>query len=63
MKPNLTLFAAIVLAPLLTPLAALRAAGPTANLSISDWAKPDAPGASIGQELILNFVELQPVLE
>jgi hypothetical protein len=40
-----------------------RAAGPTANLSISDWAKPDAPGASIGQELILNFVELQPVLE
>ncbi|MBI5684518.1 MAG: LamG domain-containing protein [Verrucomicrobia bacterium] len=40
-----------------------RAAGPTAKLVITDWAKPDAPGAPIGQELILNFVELQPVLE
>jgi hypothetical protein len=40
-----------------------RATGPTAKLVISDWAKPDAPGAPIGQELILNFVELQPVLE
>jgi hypothetical protein len=40
-----------------------RAAGPTAKLVITDWAKPDAPSAPIGQELILNFVELQPVLE
>lgn len=40
-----------------------RATGPTANLSISDWARPDAPGAAVGQEVILNFVELQPVLE
>ena len=40
-----------------------RATGPTTKLVISDWAKPDAPGAPISQELILNFVELQPVLE
>jgi hypothetical protein len=40
-----------------------RATGPTAKLVISDWAKPDAPGAPSSQELILNFVELQPVLE
>jgi hypothetical protein len=40
-----------------------RATGPTAKLVITDWAKPDAPGAPIGQELILNFVELQPVLD
>jgi len=40
-----------------------RAAGPTAKLVITDWAKPDAPGAPIGQELMLNFIELQPVLE
>ena len=40
-----------------------RAGGPTAKFVITDWAKPDAPGAPIGQELMLNFIELQPVLE
>lgn len=40
-----------------------RATGPTARLVITDWAKPGEPGAPIGQELILNFVELQPAME
>jgi hypothetical protein len=40
-----------------------RAASPTAKLIISDWAKPDAPGAPIGQQVICNFVEVQPVIE
>ena len=40
-----------------------RAEGPTAKLCISDWAKPDAPGGPIGQQVICNFVEVQPVLE
>jgi len=39
------------------------AAGPTAKLIITDWAKPDASSAPIGQELMFNFIELQPVLE
>ncbi len=40
-----------------------RATGPTARLSISDWLKPDAPDAPLGQEVMVNFVELQPVME
>ncbi|MCE5237584.1 LamG domain-containing protein [bacterium] len=40
-----------------------RAQGPTARLSLSDWAKPDTPGGPVGQEMMVSFVEVQPVLE
>jgi hypothetical protein len=40
-----------------------RATGPTATLSLSDWADPDASGAPAGQQTMVNFVEVQPVLE
>ncbi|MCX7826482.1 MAG: hypothetical protein N2689_13120, partial [Verrucomicrobiae bacterium] len=40
-----------------------RANGPTAELHISDWARPAAPGAPVGQQVICNFVEVQPVLD
>lgn len=35
----------------------------TARLSISDWAKADAADAPIGQQVMVNFVEVQPALE
>jgi len=37
-----------------------RAQAPTAELTISDWADNTEPGGSIGQELICNFIEVQP---
>jgi len=40
-----------------------RAQGPTATLSLSDWAKPDEPGGLVGQQMMVNFVEVQPVFE
>ena len=40
-----------------------RATGSTAKLAISDWAVPAAPGGPIGQELMFNFIELQPYWE
>lgn len=40
-----------------------RAGGPTAQLVISDWLKSDEPGGPIGQEVMCNFVEVQPVTE
>jgi hypothetical protein len=40
-----------------------RATAPTARLTISDWKAPQQPGAPVGQELAINFVEVQPVLE
>ena len=40
-----------------------RARGPTASLSLSDWAKPGDPGGPVGQQVMVNFVEVQPVLE
>jgi hypothetical protein len=40
-----------------------RARGNEARLTISDWAAPDSPGGPPGQELMLNFVEVQPYLE
>jgi hypothetical protein len=40
-----------------------RAQGPNAELVIGDWAKPDEPGAPIGQQTMVSFVEVQPVLE
>jgi hypothetical protein len=39
-----------------------RARGPEASITISDWAKPDAPGGPIGQEVAANFVQIQPYL-
>lgn len=39
------------------------ATGPTATLSISDWARPAEPGGPTGQQTMVNFVEVQPVLE
>jgi len=40
-----------------------RAQDTTAMLTISDWADDNTPGGPIGQELICNFVEIQPYLE
>jgi len=40
-----------------------RASGPTAGLTISDWKGADEPGSPVGQETMVNFVELQPVYE
>ena len=37
-----------------------RAQGETAQLSISDWASRDAPGGALGQEIMCNFVQVQP---
>ena len=40
-----------------------RAKSNTAKLVISDWASDKEPGGPIGQELIYNFIEIQPYLE
>jgi hypothetical protein len=40
-----------------------RARSPQAELSITDWAGSDAPGGPVGQELMCNFVEVQPYVE
>jgi len=37
-----------------------RAKAPSARLTISDWTSDSEPGGPIGQELILNFIEVQP---
>ena len=37
-----------------------RAKAPTAKLTIADWTSADEPGGAIGQELIFNFIEVQP---
>ena len=39
-----------------------RATSPTATLSLSDWTKPGEPGGPPGQQIMVNFVEVQPVL-
>jgi hypothetical protein len=39
-----------------------RAKSPQARLIISDWATNGDPGGPIGQELMLNFVQVQPYL-
>ena len=36
---------------------------PTAILTISDWVSEQEPGGPIGQELIYNFIEVQPYWE
>ncbi|MDO9575848.1 MAG: LamG domain-containing protein [bacterium] len=40
-----------------------RAKGGPAKLVISDWASDKEPGGPIGQELMFNFIEVQPYLE
>lgn len=40
-----------------------RARGESAALTVSDWIADDKPGGEIGQELIFNFIEIQPYLE
>jgi len=37
-----------------------RATGAEGRLTICDWATPDDPGGPVGQELMFNFVEVQP---
>jgi len=37
-----------------------RAQGKTATLRVSDWAGDKAPGGLIGQELMYNFIKVQP---
>ena len=37
-----------------------RARSETARLTITDWASPTEPGGPIGQELMINFLEVQP---
>ena len=39
-----------------------RAKGATAKLTVSDWTSEDEPGGPIGQELMFNFIEIQPYL-
>ena len=40
-----------------------RATQPPAKLTVSDWATPNDPGGPVGQELLYNFVEVQPYFE
>ncbi|MBI4024721.1 MAG: LamG domain-containing protein [Verrucomicrobia bacterium] len=40
-----------------------RAKGNEARLTISDWLDDKEPGAPVGQEIICNFIEVQPYLE
>ena len=39
-----------------------RAVGTTATLTITDWASPTDPGGPVGQEVMFNFIEIQPYL-
>jgi len=39
-----------------------RAKSPQAKLTISDWATNSDPGGPIGQELMFNFIQVQPYL-
>jgi hypothetical protein len=40
-----------------------RAQSSDARLTVSDWVSADDPGGPAGQELALDFVEIQPYLE
>ena len=40
-----------------------RAKGTTARLTVTDWANDKEPGGPICQELMFNFIEVQPYLE
>ena len=37
-----------------------KATAATGKLTIADWADADKPGGPVGQELAINFIELQP---
>lgn len=37
-----------------------RAKGETARLTVSDWQTDTQPAGPVGQELVYDFVELQP---
>jgi len=40
-----------------------RAKQPTARLTVTDWKNATTPGGPIGQELMFNFIEVQPYFE
>ena len=40
----------------------VRASGPTAKLTISDWRAAGEPSGAIGQELMFNFIQVQPYM-
>ena len=40
-----------------------RATSPTAVLTLGDWTKPGEPGGPARQQTMVNFVEVQPVME
>jgi len=46
-----------------------KASGPTAMLTVSDWAEaptatsPGSPGGPIGQRMMHNFIQVQPYFE
>ena len=40
----------------------LRAKDRTATLTVSDWKSESDPGGPIGQELMFNFIEVQPYI-
>lgn len=40
-----------------------RTQGPTATLTFSDWASPQEPGGPFGQEVMVNFIEIEPYFE
>ena len=40
-----------------------RPKGKTAQLTVSDWTSDDSPGGPAGQQLIYNYIEVQPYLE
>ncbi len=40
-----------------------RATGAGAELTVSDWIGETGPGGPVGQQLIYNFIEIQPYLD
>jgi len=40
-----------------------RAVKDTAVLTVSDWLSPDEPGGPIGQEVMYNFIQIEPYFE
>ena len=40
-----------------------RAKDVSGNLIIQDWKSKDNPGGTVGQELMVNFIEIQPYLD
>jgi len=39
-----------------------KAKGTAARLTVTDWLGDQNPGGPVGQELMVNFVEIQPYL-